>query len=176
MNKTILVINRYFVKRANYGLSVIIWIFLVLLNAFPLLSYAQNIRKVKLVSFTESYRDTRLTSGDLFIAVNPSSKSAIGILDGFYAYIETTQGRRLCLQVRSRDGRYLAQAEFDLTGIPTGVYEFEYPSKLRKKLKDYKGDDIALRLSLKNDCNTDIDPELICVPFEILKNTGLSTI
>lgn len=71
----------------------------------------------------------------------------------FFVMIPETGIKNLCVELSSKDGRYSAKVDYDLTGVEQGMKEFYLPTRYAKELKKYTSDELVILASLSSSCN-----------------------
>ena len=127
-------------------------------------------------SWIENYDKTRPVSGDLYVGSIVGEAERQVDPAQLLVHLPLTNSPKLCVEIISRDARYYARSEYDISGRSTGIYRIELPTKLPKKLKDYRADEVGVRADLRDDCDQLELTSLIPVSWGIPKNTGRATI
>lgn len=70
----------------------------------------------------------------------------------FFVMIPDTALKSLCVELSSKDGRYSARVDYDLTGVEQGMKEFYLPTRYAKELKKYASDELVILASLSSSC------------------------
>jgi hypothetical protein len=129
--------------------------FLLILLIFSLTCYTQVITPILKDKNWEQWDDRVLIgaefnvgimSVDAGVKVNPKS---------FFTKISKLGDKYLCASITSKDGKYKASLEYDISKISkVGVYEFELPTKHKEKLKNYKESEVAIIVTPSLNCKS----------------------
>jgi hypothetical protein len=106
------------------------------------------------VRFEDKVREGAIpVSGGVFVgAVSGDGSDAAG-LDALMVYLSGSEPERLCLSVASRDGRYVAEAEYKVGGLALGQYRLILPSQHLASLRGYRAEDLAVLVEAKGSCS-----------------------
>lgn len=75
----------------------------------------------------------------------------------FYVVIPETDITNLCVELSSKDGRYSANINYDISALSAGIQQFVLPTKYKSELSDYTSNEVVILSSLNSDCNEDDD-------------------
>jgi hypothetical protein len=119
-------------------------------------SYSQPVRPIIKNKNWEQWLD-RVPVGAEFnvgiMALNPSNINA----KGFFVNVPKIHDKMLCVSINSKDGRYKANLEYDITNLNVeGIYEFELPTIYKQKLAGYKENEVAIIVKSSLSCNMSI--------------------
>ena len=73
----------------------------------------------------------------------------------FYVLIPDTNEENLCVELSSKDGRYSANINYDISELKQGVQLFTLPTKYKSELSNYRYDEVVILSSLNKDCDED---------------------
>ena len=112
-----------------------------------------------------------LVSGSLDRQVNLSSLSV---------RVPASELAGLCIGISSRDGRYAARAQYDISSATPGVYRLNFPTSHASVLTRYLASELAVLAELADDCDTpdestvfavaSWDPQVPQAPIHVLLN------
>jgi hypothetical protein len=70
----------------------------------------------------------------------------------FFVNIPKTEITNLCVELSSKDGRYSAKLNYDISDVSEGLQQFYLPTKYRDELSGYASDELVILTSLGNTC------------------------
>lgn len=122
-----------------------------------IISYAQDsnisVRLIEPDQYFEHWTEEVPHSGGIRIGIMRHYDTETIDPNSFSVMLPQSNYNRLCCDINSRDGRYIAHIEYDISSLSAGNYQFKIPSKYHAKLKTYQSKDIVVLASVGNDCN-----------------------
>lgn len=76
----------------------------------------------------------------------------------FYVMIPETKVSNLCVELSSKDGRYSANINYNISTLTSGMQQFILPTKYKSELKQYNANEVVILATLNDDCNN--NPQL----------------
>ena len=70
----------------------------------------------------------------------------------FFVNIPNTEITNLCVELSSKDGRYSAKLNYDISEALEGLQQFYLPTKYKDELSGYVSDELVILASLGNAC------------------------
>ena len=108
------------------------------------------------------FRDDIPIGGARLVGVSVTTEDRRVDLQNLRAFLPSSTSQSLCVEVRSRDGRYLASAEFDASGVTPGAYQLPWNTRYSAKLKDYPEEDLSVLARLMDTCDgMDANPTIV---------------
>lgn len=71
----------------------------------------------------------------------------------FFVYIPNYVAKNICIELSSKDGRYSAKLDYEVSKSIKGIQEFYLPTKYKKELLDYKSDEVVILASSGSTCD-----------------------
>lgn len=129
------------------------WLALSLCCYIPLVSFSQ-IRPSKAVedSNWEVYQEKVPVSGGVRVGLMFDQNETEFNPSQFFVNIPKTEITNLCVELSSKDGRYSAKLNYDISTVSEGLQQFYLPTKYRDELSDYASDELVILASLGNTC------------------------
>jgi hypothetical protein len=160
------------------------WAGLLLLFAgsmtYPIAAQAQQPLPPIGRGWAEVFRSRTPLSGVLVPGVTSGDPEALARTDTITLWLSAASSGPLCVVIQSQDGRYTAQARFQLTGGSAPATTIIGPTGYRKELRRYRASQLAVSAILSEDCQdpraTHVVPQLgtnLSQPptFSLLLNT-----
>ena len=101
----------------------------------------------------ETYRDKVPVGGATLVGAIALSEGQAVAHERLRVLLPLTGQYDLCVELRSRDGRYLGSTEFVAGNKPTGLYRLPWDTGHAAALKNYDVRDLAVRAELKTTCS-----------------------
>lgn len=79
----------------------------------------------------------------------------------FYVIIPDSSAVNLCVELSSKDGRYSANINYNISQLNSGVQKFILPTKYKSELLQYKATDVVILATLNKDCSENAETYLI---------------
>ncbi|MBK7806936.1 MAG: hypothetical protein IPJ51_11605 [Saprospiraceae bacterium] len=103
----------------------------------------------------EVWYDKVPVSGDIRVGLmNEFSNSKINP-SNFHVEIPTQKASKLCVEISSKDGRYEASLEYDISNMSPGNQVFNLPSSYQEKLSKFEKKDIAILSKAAQSCSSE---------------------
>jgi hypothetical protein len=127
-------------------------------------------------SWNESYDELRPVSADLYAGAVLGTANKYVDPAKLFVHLPETKNPRLCVKISSRDARYYAESEYDVSGLSEGVYRIQFPTIHRGQLVKYLAIEISVLAMLKDNCENPDFTSVIPVSWEVAKDTSQFTI
>ena len=79
----------------------------------------------------------------------------------FYVVIPETEITNLCVALRSKDGHYAANLNYNISELPSGMQQFVFPTKYKSEIEAYGAREMVILATLSKDCNTSPETYLV---------------
>lgn len=97
--------------------------------------------------------DVSVSSRNILKGVLVGSTDSKVSLDQLRTYIPEGHSRSVCLQMTSRDGRYIGGFEYDISSLSSGQYRLAVESQYKSPLAKYRADELAALIVFKDNCS-----------------------
>lgn len=130
---------------------------LVALMFFSLIPYSSlgqsngPLDPIKLEDNWERWQKKIPSSAISITGIQFAQTGQIGQPTLFSAIIPEQQPQYLSISIKSIDGRYIANLNYDITNLRPGLHAFKIPTKHEEKLKGYEYSKISLLATLKEE-------------------------
>jgi hypothetical protein len=94
-------------------------------------------------------------SGEIRTGIVAELENTASIQKSFYVLIPDDKANFLCVEISSNDGRYAANLEFDISGLSSGIHEFDWPTIYYKDLQGLSSKDITIKSSVGKECGNE---------------------
>lgn len=130
------------------------WLILSLCSIVSITCFSQ-IKPTKAIenSDWEVYQQEIPVSGGVRVGLMFYEKETEFNPSQFFVNIPKTNITNLCIELSSKDGRYSAKLNYDISGITHGLQQFYLPTKYKKELMGYALDELVILASLGNTCS-----------------------
>ena len=100
----------------------------------------------------KTWYDKIPVSGEIRVGLMNEFNSESFNPKSFYVNIPEKINKNLCVDINSKDGRYHANLNYDLSNVQLGINEFEWPTSHYKELLKYNKQEITIICSIRNSC------------------------
>lgn len=133
---------------------IFIILFLSLINCLYAQTYSP-LNPIKPKPNWEVWYDKVPVSGDIRVGLmNEFSNSKINP-SSFQVEIPTQKATKLCVEISSKDGRYEATLEYDISNVSSGTQVFNLPTSYQEKLSKFEKKDIAILSKGAQSCTSE---------------------
>ena len=109
----------------------------------------------------EVYQEKIPVSGGVRVGLMLDQKDLEFNPSRFYVNIPKTVITNLCVEISSKDGRYSAKLNYDISATVNGFKEFYLPTKYVGELSNYASNELVILASLSNTCVEKVESYLI---------------
>ena len=119
-----------------------------------------------LLNFQEKFKESVPIAGKDYIALGRVSKRGLLVDKGFFADLTSQDFPRMCISIRSRDGKYEGVGQFDISGLDIRRHFFPLRTNYKGHLFKYSWNSLAVQLRLAKDCKVLSDPVSLVTPLD----------
>ncbi len=95
-------------------------------------------------AFKETYRDNVPVAGEVRVGVVAGDPEATVDPGRLFVRLPATEAPKLCVQILSQDGRYLAELEYDISGSTPGLQPLQFPTRRASEVRGYRARELAV--------------------------------
>ncbi|MBK9736885.1 MAG: hypothetical protein IPO92_18780 [Saprospiraceae bacterium] len=119
---------------------------------FSIKPYAQIV-KLSALHYKEVWQNKIPISGGLKVGVLYGVSENMKVQKSFFVKLPKGTYNQLCVKFNSRDGKFFADMQYDISKVKEGLIELEYPTKYWQSIQAYTTDKIAILANISKLCN-----------------------
>ncbi|WP_405570179.1 hypothetical protein [Winogradskyella sp. Asnod2-B02-A] len=122
----------------------------------------------------EQWQDKVPVSGNVRVGLMLDQEEKDFDPSSFYVLIPETETANLCVELSSKDGRYSANINYDISELQSGIQEFVLPTKYKSELEDYSANEVVILSTLSQDCEGEVEAYLVSGWLETVESKSVS--
>ena len=109
----------------------------------------------------EQWQDKVPVSGSVSVGLMLDQANDAFDPSSFYIVIPDTETTNICVELSSKDGRYSANINYDISDLESGIQQFILPTKYKSELAAYSADEVVILATLSASCDGKPDTYLV---------------